>query len=56
MRFHRFVDLGRRNGDSELAELAQAGVDASFAPDDLKSRLRGGIAAWLSTVDSAAAP
>lgn len=35
-------------GDEVLAELALAGVEASFAPADCKARLRAEIAAWLS--------
>ena len=35
--------------DSELAALAVAAVDASFAPDALKAELRADIAIWLAT-------
>ncbi|SHN43553.1 adenosine deaminase [Cryptosporangium aurantiacum] len=35
--------------DAELARLAMAGVDASFAPASTKERLRAGIAAWLAS-------
>ena len=35
-------------GDAELAAIARAGVDASFAPAATKDRLRAGIGAWLS--------
>lgn len=35
-------------GDSELAELAVAGVDASFAPSTTQHRLRAEIATWLA--------
>ncbi|TMR94507.1 adenosine deaminase [Nonomuraea basaltis] len=34
-------------GDDDLAELARASIDASFAPEDLKVRLRGDVDAWL---------
>lgn len=34
-------------GDEVLAELARAGVDASFAPEGTKARLRGEIDDWL---------
>ncbi|MFB9320471.1 adenosine deaminase [Cryptosporangium minutisporangium] len=34
--------------DAELAGLARAGVDASFAPAATKERLRAGIAEWLA--------
>jgi adenosine deaminase len=33
--------------DASLAALAAAGVDAAFAPDATKARLRAGVAAWL---------
>jgi adenosine deaminase len=33
--------------DRDLAELAQASIDASFAPEDLKARLRAEAGAWL---------
>lgn len=33
--------------DAELAEIARTGVRASFADDDLKASLLGGIDAWL---------
>ena len=35
-------------GDTVLAELARAGVDASFAPTETKTRLRGEINTWLA--------
>jgi adenosine deaminase len=35
--------------DSELATLAVAAVEASFAPPALKAELRAGIATWLAT-------
>lgn len=35
-------------GDEVLAELALAGVEASFAPAESKARLRAEIAAWLA--------
>jgi adenosine deaminase len=34
--------------DAELAAIALAGVDASFAPDPLKAALRADIAGWLA--------
>jgi adenosine deaminase len=34
--------------DAELAALALAAVDASFAPPPTKARLRGEVAAWLA--------
>ncbi|PSK95918.1 adenosine deaminase [Murinocardiopsis flavida] len=34
--------------DAELAGLARAGIDASFAPEPTKARLRGAAAAWLA--------
>ena len=34
--------------DAVLAELALAGVDASFAPTGTRTRLRREIAAWLA--------
>ncbi|MCP3804464.1 adenosine deaminase [Allokutzneria sp. A3M-2-11 16] len=34
--------------DSELAAFARAGVDASFAPDELKTRLHKEITQWLA--------
>jgi adenosine deaminase len=34
--------------DAVMASLARAGVDSSFAPDDLKARLRRDIDAWLA--------
>ncbi|QFY10546.1 adenosine deaminase [Nonomuraea phyllanthi] len=36
-------------GDGELAELALASIDASFAGDALKERLRAGVRAWLAS-------
>ncbi|MEV4473639.1 adenosine deaminase [Nonomuraea sp. NPDC049504] len=33
--------------DADLAALARAGIDASFAPGPLKSALRAGVDAWL---------
>ena len=35
--------------DASLAALATAAVDASFAPDATKARLRADVAAWLET-------
>ncbi|MER7504521.1 adenosine deaminase [Nonomuraea pusilla] len=35
--------------DEDLAELALAGVEASFAPPELKAELRAGVAAWLGS-------
>ncbi|TDB75507.1 adenosine deaminase, partial [Actinomadura sp. KC216] len=35
--------------DQALADLARAGVDASFAPSSTKSHLHLGISAWLSS-------
>ncbi|MFF3667996.1 adenosine deaminase [Microtetraspora malaysiensis] len=35
--------------DEALAELARAGIDASFAPDATKERLRRGVDAWLAS-------
>ncbi|MEW9555616.1 adenosine deaminase [Nonomuraea sp. NPDC050783] len=35
-------------GDRELAELARASIDASFAPPEVKTRLRGEVDAWLA--------
>jgi adenosine deaminase len=35
-------------GDEVLAELARAGVDASFAPPGTKASIRAGIDAWLA--------
>lgn len=37
--------------DGELAALARAGVEASFAPEPVKGRLRAGIAGWLAAGD-----
>jgi aminodeoxyfutalosine deaminase len=37
--------------DGELAEIARAGVRASFADDDLKRGILGDIDAWLATPD-----
>ena len=34
-------------GDAELARLAVAAVDASFAPADTRRRIRAGIVGWL---------
>jgi adenosine deaminase len=42
--------------DQMLAELARAGVDASFAPPELKSALREEITAWLTAPPTAAPP
>ncbi|WP_121437448.1 adenosine deaminase [Actinomadura pelletieri] len=36
-------------GDRDLADLARAGVDASFAPDATKARLHAAITTWLTT-------
>ncbi|GAA4906451.1 adenosine deaminase [Nonomuraea thailandensis] len=36
-------------GDAELAAFATASIDASFAPEQLKARLRADVAAWLAT-------
>jgi adenosine deaminase len=36
-------------GDDELAALARAGVDASFADEGIKATLRTGIDAWLAS-------
>ncbi|MEU8106738.1 adenosine deaminase [Nonomuraea muscovyensis] len=36
-------------GDAELAELARASIEASFAPDEVKARLRGEVDEWLAT-------
>ena len=36
-------------GDAELADLAVAAVDASFAPDRIKRRIRADIAGWLNS-------
>lgn len=36
--------------DGELAGLARAGVDASFAPDDVRDRLRSELRKWASLV------
>ncbi|GAA3556981.1 adenosine deaminase [Nonomuraea rosea] len=36
-------------GDDELAELARASIDASFAPEALKAELRAGVEGWLGT-------
>jgi len=53
--FHSFLsdeyELCRREfgfDDRALAELARAGVRASFAPPELKAELEAGIDAWLS--------
>jgi len=35
--------------DIDLAELARASVEASLAPEDVKARLRAGIADWLAS-------
>ncbi|GAA2275416.1 adenosine deaminase [Nonomuraea roseoviolacea subsp. roseoviolacea] len=35
-------------GDEELAGLARASVEASFAPEEVKARLRAGVDAWLA--------
>ncbi|WP_113700828.1 adenosine deaminase [Nonomuraea lactucae] len=34
-------------GDPDLAALAAASIDASFAPDGLKARMRAGVEDWL---------
>ncbi|PZG07844.1 adenosine deaminase [Nonomuraea aridisoli] len=34
-------------GDADLAELARASIEASFAPAGLKAELRAGVDAWL---------
>ncbi|GAA2911960.1 adenosine deaminase [Streptosporangium fragile] len=34
--------------DAELAELAVAGAEASFAPSQVKAQIAAGVAAWLS--------
>jgi adenosine deaminase len=39
--------------DGELAELARAAVDASFADDAIKTDLRSSIDAWLASPDAA---
>ncbi|MFI7638348.1 adenosine deaminase [Nonomuraea sp. NPDC049400] len=36
-------------GDAELAELARASIDASFAAERLKAELRAQVDAWLAT-------
>ncbi|MGN9840210.1 adenosine deaminase [Nonomuraea sp. H19] len=36
-------------GDADLADLARTSIDASFAPEGLKSRLRAGVNAWLES-------
>ena len=46
-------------GDGELAALARASIDASFAPEPLKAELRAGVDAWLAappTGPAAASP
>ncbi|TDD16849.1 adenosine deaminase [Nonomuraea diastatica] len=34
--------------DDDLAELARASIDASFAPDEVKAELRAGVHAWAT--------
>ncbi|GAA0810192.1 adenosine deaminase [Spirilliplanes yamanashiensis] len=41
--------------DGELADLALAGVAASFAPEPVRARLRAGIAAWRASGGAGAA-
>lgn len=36
-------------GDADLADLATASIDASFAPPTLKAELRAGVNTWLTT-------
>ncbi|MEU6713614.1 adenosine deaminase [Nonomuraea sp. NPDC046802] len=36
-------------GDAELAELARTSIDASFAPEEVKTRLRAEVDAWLGS-------
>ncbi|MGW3349117.1 adenosine deaminase [Nonomuraea rubra] len=36
-------------GDAELAGFARASIDASFAPEELKARLRTDVDTWLAT-------
>ncbi|MFI9846030.1 adenosine deaminase [Nonomuraea sp. NPDC051941] len=35
-------------GDADLADLARASIDASFAPEPVKARLRAEVEAWLA--------
>ncbi|WP_431918640.1 adenosine deaminase family protein [Nonomuraea jabiensis] len=35
-------------GDADLADLARASIDASFAPEPVKTRLRAEVDAWLA--------
>ncbi|MEV4013738.1 adenosine deaminase [Nonomuraea angiospora] len=35
-------------GDADLADLARASIDASFAPEPVKARLRAEVHAWLA--------
>ncbi|MGW0198660.1 adenosine deaminase [Nonomuraea sp. NPDC003201] len=35
-------------GDADLADLARASIDASFAPEPVKARLRAEVDAWLA--------
>jgi adenosine deaminase len=42
--------------DTTMAALARAGVDASFAPDDLKMRLHRDIDAWLAAGSTSTRP
>jgi adenosine deaminase len=39
--------------DGELAEIARAGVRASFADDDVKREILEGIDRWLATPEGA---
>ncbi len=59
--FHAFLgeeyELCRRvfgMDDAAIADLARSGVQASFAPDQLKAELESGIDAWLDDVPDAA--
>jgi adenosine deaminase len=38
--------------DAVIAGIARAGVRASFAPEDIQTRLISGIDAWLGTIRS----
>ncbi|GAA1676318.1 adenosine deaminase [Nonomuraea maheshkhaliensis] len=42
-------------GDADLADLAHASIDASFAPIDVKAELRAGVNAWLAAPGDAGA-
>jgi adenosine deaminase len=42
--------------DDDLASIAQAAVDVSFAGETIKADLTGGIASWLATDATAAEP